>query len=164
MDERYVFRRTERGAAELASRTSLLSPKHRRCLLLVDGQRSLRDLAASFRPGELGPILRELVERGFLAAPGEGGAAIEDCAARIAFIDENRFADVQRRAAREVADRFGPVGNPLVTQINACARPEQLRIALRTLEKSLQGLAGADYAKDFVKRIGQELMGPRAPE
>ena len=159
MDDRYVFRKTARGTEELGLRSSTLSPKHRRCLVLVDSERSIRDLAASFRPGELGPLLRELVERGFLEAPPEGIASIEASAAKIAFIDDAHFVAVQQRAMREITDRLGDAGKPLAMQIGACARPEQLRIALRALEKALQGLVGADYAKDFAKRVGQELMG-----
>jgi hypothetical protein len=159
VNDRYVFLRTERGTQELGLRTSALSPKHRRCLLLVDGKLTLRDLAASFRPGELGPILRDLVERGCLEAPPEGIAAIEAMAAKIAFIDDARFAEVQKQAMREIGERLGRAGDPLVMQIGACARPEQLRIALRALEKALQAQAGADYARDFVKRVGQALMG-----
>ena len=34
-----------------------------------------------------------------------------------------------------------------------------LRILLRSVEKALQGPMGAEDAKEFVKRIGQELMG-----
>ena len=159
MDDTYIFRRTESGTEELGNRASTVSPKHRRCLLLVDGRRSIRDLAAFFRPGELGPLLRELVEHGFLEAPTEGIAAIEASAAKITFIDDARFGEVQRRAMREISDRLGPAGEPVAMQIGACARPEQLRIALRSVEKALQGLMGADDAKAFVKRVGQELMG-----
>jgi len=163
MDDRYVFRRTDKGTAEIDLRSSTLSPKHRRCLILADGQHTLRDLAASFRPGELGPLLRELIERGLIVPPAEGVAAIEGYTAKIAFIDEVRFAQVQLKAIEEIGKRFGRAGDPIVMQINACARPEQLRIALRTLEKALVALAGADYANELVKRVGQALMGGRPP-
>jgi hypothetical protein len=159
MDETYVFRRKAAGDAEAAKPTNALSPKHRRCLLLIDGRNSIRDVAANFRPGELGPVLRELVERGFLEAPAEGVAGIDAATGHISFIDEAAFLRVQQRAMRELADKLGAAGGPIVMQVEACARPEQLRIALRSIEKALQAVAGADYARDFVKRVGRELMG-----
>jgi len=159
MDDKFVFRRTAAGTAEINDRSSPLSPKHRRCLILVDGKATLRDLATSFRPGELGPILRELVERRLLEAPPAGIDAIESSAAKIAFIDDARFGEVQSRAMWEITKRLGPAAEPIVMQIGACARPEQLRILLRSVEKALVGPMGAEDAKEFVKRIGQELMG-----
>ena len=159
MNETYIFRRNARGTAELAAAGSTLSPKHRRCLTLVDGRNTVRDLAAYFRPGELGPLLRELVERGLLDAPEGGTGAIESATGKIAFIDDKRFLEVQRRAMAEISARLGPRGEGLVMQIGACVRPEQLRISLRSVEKTLAALQGAEYANDFVKRVGRELMG-----
>ena len=159
MDDNYVFCKTLSGADELSNRGSVLSPKHRRCLILVDGKKTLRELAAYFRPGELAPILRELVEHGFLERPPAGIAAIEASAARITLIDDARFAQVQQGAIRDLRARLGPAGEAVATQIGACARPEQLRIALRNIEKVLQGLMGPDEAKAFVKRVGQALIG-----
>ena len=159
MDHSYLFRRTAAGTAEVDNRSSALSLKHRRCLTLVDGKATLRDLATNFRPGELGPILRELVERGLLEAPPGGAAAIESAASKITFIDDARFGEVQSRAMREITERLGRAGEPIVNQIGACARPEQLRILLRSVERALQGPLGPDGAKEFVKRVGRELMG-----
>jgi hypothetical protein len=159
MDENYIFRRKPEGNAEIANTSSTLSPKHRRCLLLVDGRNTVRDLASYFRPGELAPVLRDLVAHGFVEAPDVGIEAIEIAAGKIAFIDDARFVQVQQRAMMEIMDRLGPAGNSLAKQIGACARPEQLRIALRSVEKGLQTAAGADWAKEFVKRVGRELMG-----
>ena len=159
MDDQYVFNRTARGAAEVNDRSSMLSPKHRRCLILVDGKATVRDLATSFRPGELGPLLRELVERGFLEAPPGGVDDIEASAAKITFIDDKRFLEVQQGAMKEITRRLGAAGEPIARQISACGRPEQLRIALRSLERALVGPMGAEDAKEFVKRVGQELMG-----
>ena len=155
-----MFIRSKRGSEEVASGAASLSPKHRRCLILVDGKKTLRELAACFRPGELGTLLRELVERGLLEAPvGESLDAIEKAAGAIGLIDEARFLDIQARAMKEVTERAGPAGSAVVMQIRACARPEQLRIALRSVERILLVLIGPEDARDFVRRIGQELMG-----
>src|SRR6185503_15594474 len=113
MDHSYLFRRTAAGTAEVDNRSSALSLKHLRCLVLVDGKATLRDLATSFRPGELGPILCELVARGLLEAPPGGTSAIDSAASKITFIDDVRFGDVQSRAMREITKRLGPAGEPI---------------------------------------------------
>ena len=159
MDENYVFKRTPNGEAAVQRKDPKLGVTQRRCMLLANGKRTVRDIAACFRPGELGPLLKELVERGMLQPPPSGTAPIERTASKIAFIDDKRFAEIQQRAMREISEKLGPAGKVVVTQISACARPEQLRITLRIVERALQSAVGADYAKDFVKRVGQELMG-----
>jgi len=159
LDESYVFKRTPRGETALQQKDPSLGVTQRRCMLLANGKRTVRDIAACFRPGELGPILKELVDRGLLQPPPSGTAPIVRTAEKIAFIDDQRFAEIQQRAMKEINEKLGPAGKAVATQISACARPEQLRITLRIVEKALQAAVGADYAKDFVKRVGQELMG-----
>ena len=158
MDETYVFHKTPKGS-DIGAHAASLSARHLRCLIMIDGKKNVRGLAPFFRPGELAALLRELVEQGFVQPPPDGIAAIEHSLAKIQFIDEAKFLDLQTRAMQEINDRLGPPGIAIAKQIGACARPEQLRIALRSLEKIIQNLAGEAYAKEFVKRIGQELMG-----
>jgi len=159
LDESFVFKRTPRGETALDQKDPSLGVTQRRCMLLANGKRTVRDIAACFRPGELGPILKELVELGLLQPPPSGTAPIVRTTERIAFIDDKRFVEIQQRAMREITEKLGAKGNVIVTQISACARPEQLRITLRIVEKALQSAVGSNYAKDFVKRVGQELMG-----
>ena len=150
MDEKHVFRKTELGANELQSRWSVLSHKHRRCLILIDGKKTARELASCFRPGEFVSVVRDLVERGSVEPPPGGD---------FPFLDEARFREIQQRAVREVTDRLGPAGDPLAVTIARCETPEQLRVALRTVERVLEGFLGGEYAKAFVKRTGKDLMG-----
>jgi hypothetical protein len=159
LDERYAFQKTDQGAQELNARSSILSAKQRRCLILADGRRTVRELAMCFRPGELAPLLRDLVERGFLEAPPEGPDAIEPGVVDVSLIDQVRFLHIQARAVSEINERVGPRGDALARDLEACGTPEQLRRALRDAERALQELVGADEASSFVKRIGKHLMG-----
>ena len=83
LDESLVFRKTIQGQREITQPSRALAPKMRRALILVDGQKSVADLAPMFRPGEVDAILEELQASGHVtldagkAAPapaGEGGA------------------------------------------------------------------------------------------
>lgn len=159
MDESYIFHKTDQGAEELGARSSALAPKQRRCLILVDGRKTVRDLSVCFRPGELVPLLKDLVQRGYLEAPPAGVEAIDELAGEIDLVDEVRFLDIRQRAVREISDRLGPQGDVLALEIDRCGSPAALRIALRNAERVLQGFIGADEARDFVRRVGRELMG-----
>ena len=159
MDPGYAFRKTGSGAEEVAGRSSTLSVKQRRCLILIDGKRTLRELAMCFRPGELSSLLRDLVERGYVEEPPGGIAGLESITGGIRLVDQQRFLDIRSRAAREISDRLGPLGDPLALEISRCASPEDLRTVLRHVEQVIRGFLGADQALSFVRRVGRELMG-----
>ena len=62
LDESLVFYKTSRGQREIAQ--GELAPKLRRALILVDGQKSVSDLAPLFRPGEVDAVLEALQASG----------------------------------------------------------------------------------------------------
>jgi hypothetical protein len=160
MDQDHVFEKTDAGVELLKTRSTILSQKHRRCLILMDGQRNAYDLSGYFRPGEFIPILVELIERGYVVRPP--GWAAEAARAPIPDfprIQADQYIEILRRAVREISARVGPAGDPLVMDLSRCDSPEQLRSALRGAEQVLEGFLGPEGAKEFVKRVGKELMG-----
>jgi len=62
------FAKTEAGQQEIQKRALGLSPLVRRLLVLVDGQRTGKDLAVFVAGNEVEPILRELVDKGCVEA------------------------------------------------------------------------------------------------
>lgn len=161
LDDGLVFHKTERGHAEVAQPGGGLSPKFRRCLILIDGVKTVAELSPLFRPGEIAAILDELQAGGYVAL--EGGAAeaappgAEEAGAEFAGIDATTFVEIRRRAIREVSDRLGPTGDPLAVKIEQCTTPEELRVALRDAERILASFLGAEYAKTFAKKVGRNL-------
>jgi hypothetical protein len=160
MDQDHVFAKTDAGVELLKTRSTILSQRHRRCLILMDGSRTAYELSGYFRPGEFIPILTELIERGYAVAPPgwvdeADGAPISD----FPRIEADEYIDILRRAVREISDRLGPAGDPLAMDLSRCDSPEKLRIALRDAERVLEGFLGPEAAKEFVKRVGKELMG-----
>ena len=73
LDESLVFHKTALGQREVEKPADGLVPKLRRALVLVDGVRSVRELAPLFRPGEVDSILEELEASGHVSpsAPAE---------------------------------------------------------------------------------------------
>ena len=160
MDGEYIFGKTDAGVEILKTRSTILSQKHRRCLILMDGQRSAFELSGYFRPGEFIPILTDLIAGGYVVAPpGWEAEAASGPISDFPRIEQATFTDILRRAVREVSDRLGPSGDPLAMDLSRCETAEQLRAALRGAERVLESHLGAEGAKEFVKRVGKELMG-----
>jgi hypothetical protein len=164
-DENFVFQKTQRGADEIAAGERTLASKLRRALILVDGAKSVADLAPAFRPGEIDAILAELLSGGFIEPAGGAAAAAMpqgqdagDARGDQAAMPAQHFEEVRRRAAREISDRLGPNGDSLALMIEGCSTPERLRVALREVEKILTSYLGADYGKTFAQKIGRDLV------
>jgi hypothetical protein len=137
LDETLVFHKTDLGVAEMESSARVLPPKLRRALILVDGVKSVGDLAPLFRSGEID------------ASPEQAeGAAIAP----------EHFEEVRRRAMREISDRLGPNGDTLALKIERCATPEQLRVALIEAGKILESFLGAEYGRTFAQKVGRDLL------
>jgi hypothetical protein len=62
------FAKTETGQQEIQKRSLGLAPLVRRLLVLVDGQRTGKDLAVFVAGNEVEPILQELVDKGCVEA------------------------------------------------------------------------------------------------
>ncbi len=163
LDENLVFHKSEAGAREIAAPGGHLTPKLRRALILVDGAKSVADLAPMFRPGEIDTILTELQAGGFVTLAGGELAPVADAgpaeaASAPGAIPARHFEEVRRRAMREISDRLGPNGDTLALKIERCRTPEELRVALREAEKIMTSFLGAAYGRTFVQKIGRDLL------
>jgi hypothetical protein len=162
LDENLVFHKTQAGATEVTAPVHGLPPKLRRGLIMVDGARTVADLAPMFRPGEVDLILGELQKLGLVSLEGGRLAEVLDATAQDAAaagaIPPERFEEVRRRAMREISDRLGPNGDTLALKIERCRTPEELRVALREAEKIMASFLGAEYGRTFAQKIGRDLL------
>jgi hypothetical protein len=164
LEENLVFHKTEAGATEMASTAHGLPPRLRRALILVDGMKTVADLASAFRPGEIEVILAELQGKGLVTLAGGALAPVDTPASAGAApagggaIPAEHFEEVRRRAMREISDRLGPNGDTLALKIERCKTPEELRAALREAEKILASFLGAEYGRTFAQKIGRDLL------
>ena len=60
MDGSVVYTKTAKGIAEIATRTAQLSMTARRVLIMVDGKRTVDELAVLLRPGEIDGVIAQL--------------------------------------------------------------------------------------------------------
>jgi hypothetical protein len=156
--ESFVFRKTERGKREIATPSGSLSPKHRRCLILLDGTKSVADLIPLFRPNELARVVSDLQASGLIEASGGAVFAPDTPLPDLPPLDPALFIELRRRASREVAVRLGAAGPALAASIQACNTPAALRVLLREAETIMAPVIGPDEALALVKKIGRDLV------
>ena len=161
LDESLVFHKSEAGAREIATPAHGLSPKLRRALIMIDGVKTVAELAPMFRPGEVDAILAELQDKGLVTLTGGELAPVAAKAVAgpaAGAIKAEHFEEVRRRAMREISDRLGPNGDTLALKIERCKTPEDLRSALREAEKIMASFLGAEYGRTFAQKIGRDLL------
>src|SRR5512141_2103691 len=64
MDGTLIYAKTPKGVAEVAARTAQLSMTTRRVLIMMDGKRTVDELAMLVRPGEIEAIVDQLESAG----------------------------------------------------------------------------------------------------
>jgi len=162
LDENLVFHKTEAGAREIAGAARAVSSKLRRALILVDGTKTVGDLAPMFRPGEAEAILAELQSLGLVSLAGGAVAPVSEPAGApatpAAALTPERFTEIRLAAVREISHRLGPNGDTLAMKVDRCKTPEELRVALREAEKILASFLGAEYGRTFAQKIGRDLL------
>ncbi len=160
--------KTEKGRKEIARRTGALSAVQRRLLILVDGQKTVNDLGAYVRVGELDDGLRHLMAME-LVAPGGVDVFLEPAVAEgfsnpvpleppRAATDPDAFAQVRAEAARFVHNRLGAAGDPICDAIARCRNPQELRAMLRGVEVFVGQRLDAPTTQAFARHFGSLLL------
>lgn len=157
MEDITVYRKTEKGIAELDKRAYGLSLKLRRALILIDGNKDIAELSVVMRPGEAEETTEQLALEGFI----EPTPAYELDPARIAYVpaarDPAMFAETKARAINEINFRIGPVATTLINEINVCNTAIELRLKLRDIENVLINFLGQAPGEELARAIGSEL-------
>jgi len=174
-----VYAKTPKGSAEMAARGGGLTMAARRVLIMIDGKRSLGELAAMLRTAELETVVALLEAQGFIvrsrgASGGPptvfGNTRADDPArdqpppAREALEVNTIGADAverplltieeaKRRAARELNDRLGPEAEIMSVRLEQARTADELRERLREAERLIAGLLGEAAAADYLRAL-----------
>lgn len=160
LDESLVFHKTARGAEEIGGAGRTLASKLRRALILVDGAKSVADLAPMFRQGEIDTILEELQAAGYVSLEGGAVAASAPGSGEASPTSGlQRFNEAKSAAMREVMDRLGPNGDTLAVRIERASSPAELRSVLTEAERALTAMLGEAAARAFVQKVRRDLGG-----
>ena len=171
MDRTLIYLKTPKGVAEVAARTAQLSMTTRRVLIMMDGKRTVDELSALVRPGEIDAIVDQLESAG-LAQQANGAAPSEPAPAAGGRDDEPRapttinapvmddreltpitLEEAKRRAVRELNDRLGPDAEVVAIRIESCRTIEEFRERVREAERFVTAALGAAAAQDYLRAL-----------
>lgn len=171
-----LYRKTEKGRAEIETRAHRLPPRLRQALIVVDGNRRDDDLARLI-PGEPAEVLANLLDGGFIEivrSEGSRSAAsasgVPTAAARPAAAPASGAAapaaspspasvpfPVRRReVVRALMDAVGPFGEPVAMRIEKAADEAALRPLIAMARQSILANRGAAAADAFARRFQSE--------
>ena len=160
--------KTDKGRQEMAIRTAALDVVQRRLLILVDGTRTVNDLGAYVRVGELNGALAHLLQHGFVAPWGEPAALPPPMAPGFSARDTvkpvraatslEHYERVRAEASAFIRQRLGDAATPICTAVERCASPRELRQVLRGVEVFVGQRLDAQTAKAFARHFGAMLL------
>lgn len=160
--------KTDKGRQEMRERTDVLSALQRRVLILVDGQRTVNDLGAFVRVGELDGALAFLLQFGYITAQGEPvelnapvapgfASAVPSQPPRPA-TSPPEFEQVRGAAADFIRQRLGDAAAPICGAVERCSSPQELRRVLRGVEMFVGQRLDAQTAQSFARHFGTMLL------
>lgn len=157
-----IYRKTEKGQAEIATRQYKLVPRLRSALILIDGKRNdeeLRKLIAV----QAEETLQALQDEGFIevssvtvdkSAAGKAAAVPVAAAPSASAGPEVRPLDeTRRRAARWITERMGSQGDVVRIRIEVAKSAEDLQAALLAARNLIRDQLGAARALEFQDEI-----------
>ncbi|MEO8855886.1 MAG: hypothetical protein ABI343_02755 [Burkholderiaceae bacterium] len=163
-----TLEKTDKGRAEIAGRSHALTAVQRRLLILVDGKKTVNDLSAFVRAGELSGALYHLQDLGLIASTGAdiplqapvapGFVASGPAELPRAAISAPEFSNVRAAASRFVREQLGDAGTPLCAAIDRCSSPHELRSMLRGIEVFVGQRLDAQTTQAFARHFGGLLL------
>ena len=170
MDGSLIYAKTPKGVAEVGVRGAQLSMITRRVLIMMDGKRTVDELAVYVRAGEIGAIITQLESEGLAEKAGAVAAttvappAITELAPPetptvAPPVPEGRdlgpitLEEVKRRAVRELNDRLGPEADVMAMRIEACRSIDEFRERVRDAERFVTAALGAAAAQDYLRAL-----------
>ena len=167
MDGSVVYAKTPRGVAEVAARSAQLSMTTRRVLIMIDGRRTVDEIAALLPPGEIENVITQLESAGLiqrhtfghaLDVPTVAGREIDEMPTTqgpAPSEDANPMTldEAKRRAVRELTDRLGPEAESLALRIESCRTIEDFRERVREAERLVSGAMGPAAAADYLRAL-----------
>ena len=167
MDGSVVYTKTAKGIAEIATRTAQLSMTSRRVLIMVDGKRTVDELAALLRPGEIDAVITQLETGGLihrhaaihaLDVPTVAGREVDAMPVTQGPSGSEEanpmtLEEAKRRAVRELTDRLGPDAEALSLRIESCRTIEDFRECVREAERFVTGAMGSAAAAEYLRAL-----------
>ncbi len=171
-----IYRKTEKGRTEIATRANKLGMRERTLLIMVDDKTSRSGLLArNTHPGSA-EILDSLLAQGFIevdsgsapaaAAPARVAAAAAPSASPPAGVPiavpaappvEVSLISASRFACRALLTYLGPGADDLTALVEKCKGVEDLTGRLQKCREVIQAMAGKRKAEEFWAGVSARL-------
>lgn len=164
LDPRLVFAKTPQGSGAIAQRRDGLSAAARRVLILIDGRRRLMDLAPFVRPGDLEPIVEDLIARELIVLAGIADAPDQRELDERLRRERETIAQMKRALAGAFERELAADGLVLDARLRDCVSLEVMRRLLREAVDAIARHRGEDAAARLLARIRavyREFAQPR---
>jgi hypothetical protein len=160
-----IYRKTEKGRAEVATRANKLGLRERTMLIMVDDKTTRRGLLEKNTHPTSEGILNELLSGGYIeTTPGTGGAppempATADSAPAPPTVPavEVSFQSASSYACRALVAYLGPNADDLTALVEKCKGLDELNDRLLKCRDVIQSLAGRKKAEEFWFSVGARL-------
>lgn len=154
-----IYRKTEKGRTEIATRVNKLGQRERTMLIMVDDKTTRADfLSRSAHPGTAA-ILDSLLTQGYIEV--EGGQAFPVSATgsvdTVMSSAEVSLASATDFACTLLADTLGPTADDLIALIEKSRSRAELALILDKCRLILQGTAGQQQAEAFWAGVSVRL-------
>ena len=151
MEGETIYRKTSRGTEALAHRHPSLGPRERSALIMIDGRRPARELAAI---GNASELVAHLLAHGFIAPisePASTPAALAPDRPQGAAMP---LAKAQRLAVHRLVALLGPGATDLCIRFEKVRNPQEFLSVLRHTEGTLRKALGDQAATRFSQEVG----------
>lgn len=169
-DMQTVFHKSQKGAEEIASRAHGLSARLRRCLILIDGKRTLSDLKTVLSSDDVDQMLVELLEADLIE--GNAPPAVVIPVLMPSFAEDTEppsefdslptltpsapavrrplsLQERRHRGVRIVQDVLGPMAEDIAVKIERCQDDLALNAALEKAYGYIKELSSKAAAEKF---------------
>lgn len=159
-----VFRKTEKGQAEIETRAFRLPPRLRQALILVDGKRSDMELARLIL-ADAEATLATLLADGFIAAtglavdiplPAPAATPTAPAGSAAARRPSASLDVVRREAVRYLNDKLGPAAEGVAMKLEHARTLPEVQPLLVSAAQLLRNVSGKAAADEFVARFLSE--------
>lgn len=162
MSGEHIYRKTEKGKTEIATRANKLGMRERTMLIMVDDKSTRRELLAKNTHPTSEGILNTLLAGGYIETVGGVAAAAAEVGAQATATEaqapaappaappvEVSMASATRFACHALVTYLGPSADDLAAMVEKAKSPAELGATLQKCREVIQAMAGRRKAEEF---------------
>jgi hypothetical protein len=163
-----IYRKTEKGRTEIATRANRLGLRERTMLIMVDDKTTRAGLLAKNAHPTSEGILNNLLADGYIEIAGGSESAAGASSPAVATLApaaaqpgvEVSLSSASRYACRALVTYLGPSADDLTAMVEKAKSAAEMATALDKCRQIIQSLAGKQKAEEFWGGVSARL--PRA--